>query len=115
VAYVKAVTFGVIFWFVSRICGRRGAVAVPLGRWWEFSNEFQLAHGPIDLRSASTTLGLGLKIKKTELGLLTLTRRAACRNGSIPIYAWPIWQTKLSPTAGSVYRIWPRERVEVHD
>jgi hypothetical protein len=31
----------------------------------------------------------------------------------IPIYAWPIWQTQRPPTAGSVYRIWPRESVEV--
>jgi hypothetical protein len=33
----------------------------------------------------------------------------------IPIYAWPIWQTKRPPTAGSVYRIWPKDRVEVQE
>jgi hypothetical protein len=33
----------------------------------------------------------------------------------IPIYAWPIWQAKRPPTAGSVYRIWPKERVEVQE
>jgi hypothetical protein len=33
----------------------------------------------------------------------------------IPIYAWPIWQTKRPPTASSVYRIWPKERVEVQE
>jgi len=33
----------------------------------------------------------------------------------IPIYVWPIWQTKRPPTAGSVYRIWPEKRIEVRE
>lgn len=33
----------------------------------------------------------------------------------IPIYAWPIWQTKRPPTASNVCRIWPKDRVEVRD
>lgn len=32
-----------------------------------------------------------------------------------PIYAWPIWQTKRPPVAGSVYRIWPKDRVEIRE
>jgi hypothetical protein len=31
----------------------------------------------------------------------------------IPIYAWPIRQSQRPPTASSIYRIWPKERVEV--
>jgi uncharacterized protein YjbI with pentapeptide repeats len=33
----------------------------------------------------------------------------------IPIYAWPIWRTKRPPTASSVYRIWPKDRVEIRE
>jgi uncharacterized protein YjbI with pentapeptide repeats len=33
----------------------------------------------------------------------------------IPIYAWPIWRSKRPPTASGVYRIWPKERVEVRE
>jgi hypothetical protein len=33
----------------------------------------------------------------------------------IPIYAWPIWQMKRAPTSGSVYRIWPKDRVEIRE
>src|SRR6516162_10825348 len=33
----------------------------------------------------------------------------------IPIYAWPICQMKRPPTEGSVYRIWPKDRIEVHE
>ena len=33
----------------------------------------------------------------------------------IPIYAWPIWRSKRPPGASSIYRIWPKERVEVRE
>jgi hypothetical protein len=33
----------------------------------------------------------------------------------IPIYAWPIWRSKRPPTASGIYRIWPRDRVEVRE
>jgi hypothetical protein len=33
----------------------------------------------------------------------------------IPIYARPIWQMKRPPTAGSIYRIWPKDRVGVQE
>jgi uncharacterized protein YjbI with pentapeptide repeats len=33
----------------------------------------------------------------------------------IPLYAWPIWQSKRPPTASRIYRILPQNRVEVRD
>jgi uncharacterized protein YjbI with pentapeptide repeats len=33
----------------------------------------------------------------------------------IPIYAWPVWRSKRAPTASGIYRIWPKDRVEVRE
>jgi uncharacterized protein YjbI with pentapeptide repeats len=33
----------------------------------------------------------------------------------IPVYSWPIWRQPRSTTASGIYRMWPKDRVEVRD
>jgi hypothetical protein len=33
----------------------------------------------------------------------------------IPLYGWSIWRAPKRPTASGIYRIWPKERLEVRD
>jgi hypothetical protein len=34
----------------------------------------------------------------------------------IPVYSWPIWrQPRRSKRASGIYRVWPKDRIEMHD
>jgi uncharacterized protein YjbI with pentapeptide repeats len=33
----------------------------------------------------------------------------------IPIYAWPIWPIKRPPKRAAIYRIWPKDRVDIQE
>jgi Pentapeptide repeats (8 copies) len=85
----------------------RGKTRHSLAAWKE--NPAGAAEGIFRYVAFDLTTAYGMRPSRALLVI------AAVWLLTIPIYAWPLWQMKRPPTAGSIYRIWPKDRVGVQE